>query len=152
MFGLIARIKDQGSRIGWSIENALDLKKSPFSVYSGPIIMALEYQGECPGKVAKKNEKLRAALPLGTHCIEREARQCDVESHNSQTYESVGINEPHKPHVFENKHTFCVVYAGNFFPLIGRKLHRLQPKRKRRQQGSTWVQKLDLPMIMGFIK
>ena len=62
-------VKDQGSRIGWSIENALDLKKSPFSVYSGPIIMAFEYQGECPGKVAKKNEKLRAALPLGTHCM-----------------------------------------------------------------------------------
>ena len=31
-----------------------------------------------------------------------------VETHKSQTSESAGINEPHKPHAFENELTFCV--------------------------------------------
>ena len=53
----------------------------------------------------KKNEKQRSALPLGTAAS---GKRVVVETHKSQTDESAGINEPHKPHVFGNELTFCV--------------------------------------------
>ena len=35
-------------------------------------------------------------------------KQVVVETHISQTSECAGVNEPHKPHAFENELTFCV--------------------------------------------
>ena len=99
------RIKDQGSRIGWSYENALDfvLKKVPSAPTSWSVsCAATKYQkGGLPRKLQAKSEKQVAVRLLGTRLIEREASCRQMNDVSPQAAESAGIKKSHMPQVFE---------------------------------------------------